>query len=1257
MIELDAVVIDRSGRPVEGLTPDDFEVLENGVPREITNLTEYRDGEDVSLTSLSVDERETLRQPRTITLLIDAMRTSSSDRRRLFQNLRELVEKTMREGDRGQVLVWEDWKGLGELTPMTRSKAEMLEAVEIAERTLVAQGSDRSLGAEADWFREMAAAPDRDGEVFDGETNVRWSVEQEANRELAVMRRKTAAIQRVLPAIADPSARNVLVYVSGSFPMVAGRAAFAEHRARIAPSEQEELSSASMLESLSRTANAHGVVIYAMRPDVSASAMRLSSSASRPGDQLDASELGVNDGGDRTFGNFAQEAGQLADSHRDTLLLQNDVQALSLLATSTGGTVAIGSSGISDAIDDIARDLGSYYTLAYPSVSDGTDRERRIELRPRNREHIARVRRTILDRSASTRARDLLIARLFEEGSSGAVPFSIETGTPREESRRRIVPVELIIPADSLEFAQEEDELAARFTVILVAGASIGEVSQVTESSRRVVAASGRRPQGVIRFDFELAISPEPVHVSVAVFDEVSGLAGVQSMRIEEGRIAGDAVTDAGAADVPWREALESARESGNLVLAYFRPVRCEPCERFEERTLGHPAIERRLDRVTFVRLHPTAGTAGKLWATSEPGLGVFDRLGNLLLHVSSLPDPNIFGTVLNDIADTAPFFESAARAIESGSPARGALDSAIAYMILGHDEDARTALDEALEGDEETRQVARIARALLDADLKRPAAGAEKRRAAVEVLDHVIRTAATPHTAGEAFLARGLILRTGGEEAAADDAFATASGLLEDRSRIAATSHYAMLALERAPDGKGQVQIVPPEAQVVSGSVRVRTRVGSAAVERVDFTLDGEKVAGITTAPFTAMIELGEVPERHIVAAVAYDARGTELGRDEIILNPGGERFWVRILDPRGGIAGGRVRVRMQLRAPEGEAVERITVWWNDETRAVVANRPWETTVRIPETEIGVLRAVAELSDGRRVEDAVLLNAPGHVEHADVPVVELPVTIQQQEGSEPLDLSDLIWVTEGARTRSVASVQTPEESALTIGMVIDTSGSMEPRLLDVQQAAIDFLDTALAAGDRAFVVGFSTRADLVQPPTEDPVRLRDAIDRLRARGSTSLYDAIAVGLMQMEGVRGRRALVVFTDGMDSTSRYGASAVAELARRSHVPIHLIAAAPARSIVRGPAGGARNWAMEFDALVRMAESTGGSGHRLGALGNLPRIYASIGDALRSQYLVVVRTDPGESASEWREIRVGVRSGGPTIYAPAGYYAPW
>ncbi|HUR81964.1 MAG TPA: VWA domain-containing protein [Thermoanaerobaculia bacterium] len=428
-------------------------------------------------------------------------------------------------------------------------------------------------------------------------------------------------------------------------------------------------------------------------------------------------------------------------------------------------------------------------------------------------------------------------------------------------------------------------------------------------------------------------------------------------------------------------------------------------------------------------------------------------------------------------------------------------------------------------------------------------------------------------------------------------------------------------------------VRLLPLPRQVASGTLLVRTRVSLASTARVEFSLDGRVVQRVGRPPFSAVLDFGAVPERHVVRITAFDRQGRELGRDERVVNEAGETFWLRITSPVEGPASGRVRVTMNVRTPAARRVRRVVVSYNDAQRAVLTAPPWESVVDV--ANVGVLRAVAELDDGRTSEDAVLLNAGGFAEDASVQLVGLPITIL---GATEDVTPDRITVTEGHRVRRVEAVASAAETPLTVGLLIDVSDSMHKSLPDLQEAAMQFLKTTLTERDRAFLITFDSSARLVRPATNDVELLGRDIMRIRPDGLTALHDAMVLGLLQFEGVQGRRAMIVFSDGLDRTSDYTAEDVNELARRVNIPIHVIEP-------------------EESALQHIAAATGGTAHTLESLAALPGVYAQIQAALRAQFLAFIRVDDATRENEWRGVRVNVGLHNAKVYAPQGYYASW
>lgn len=708
------------------------------------------------------------------------------------------------------------------------------------------------------------------------------------------------------------------------------------------------------------------------------------------------------------------------------------------------------------------------------------------------------------------------------------------------------------------------------------------------------------------------------------------------------------------AADTAWRDALASAAAEKKPLVVFFTTTPCDRCDTFETASVPHPAIQRRLPAVVFATLPATIGEGARQWRSVDPGVAFFDRLGVQRARWPIIPDTTDFGIILDSVAAVAADFERAAQLADENQPDAAELAVATALGRMDRIADARESLACArASASAETRQAAIVTTAILDAN-------SGKAMEALAQLEPIAASAAKLETAADAWLAIGAIRRALGATDEAAKAFTAVAQLVDQDAPQAVAARQALDHLRNARRIPDAVRILPLPSQVVHGRQTVRTRVGSPSVAAVAFSVDGRAAARVERPPFSTTLDFGEIPERHTIRVTAFNRRKQEIGRAERIVNDGGETFWLHLLTPVEGPVAGATRVTMDVRIPTAQAVRRVLVTWNDAERAVLQAAPWQATVRIPAGELGVLRAVAELEDGRTSEDAVLLNAGGIGGRADVQLVQLPMTIASRTGTVPPITASQIKVTEGKKTRRVESVATAAETPLTIGLLIDVSGSMQTSLLDVQEAAIGFLESVLGPNDRAFVIVFDTRARLLQPATSDIAALRRQIMTLRPDGLTAIFDAMTLGLLQFEGIKGRRAMIVFTDGLDITSEYRAPDVRELARRAHVPIHLIASTPgtpARLHATSALPRTRFTDLPDLDLPEIARSTGGSAQSLDNLSDLPHLYAQIEAALRAQILAFVRVDPATKGNEWRPIQVKVEGKGLEVFAPEGYYATW
>ena len=181
-----------------------------------------------------------------------------------------------------------------------------------------------------------------------------------------------------------------------------------------------------------------------------------------------------------------------------------------------------------------------------------------------------------------------------------------------------------------------------------------------------------------------------------------------------------------------------------------------------------------------------------------------------------------------------------------------------------------------------------------------------------------------------------------------------------------------------------------------------------------------------------------------------------------------------------------------------------------------------------------------------------------GDVIRFDTSLVTVPVTVLDRYGRYvPLLRRENFQVFENGVQQKIAYFATTD-SPFSVVLLIDTSGSTHYRLDDIQKAAINFVEK-LKASDSVMVMSFDDRIDVMCEATTDRETIAKAIRRTRTGGGTRLYDAVEdILTKQLKTISGRKAVVLFTDGVDTTSRRASyDSTIRLAEESDAPIYSV----------------------------------------------------------------------------------------------------
>ncbi len=434
------------------------------------------------------------------------------------------------------------------------------------------------------------------------------------------------------------------------------------------------------------------------------------------------------------------------------------------------------------------------------------------------------------------------------------------------------------------------------------------------------------------------------------------------------------------------------------------------------------------------------------------------------------------------------------------------------------------------------------------------------------------------------------------------------------------------------------------PEVLTV-GHIRVNAQVRGEGIDRVAFELNGRPVMRKSRPPYSVELNLGDHPSIHTLRAIALDADGGTLATDEVLINAGPHRFSVRLLEPQSGKTyTTSIRAHAEVEVPESERLDRVELFLNEDLVATLYQPPFEQPILLSgDAELTYVRAVAYLREGNTAEDVKIINAPDYIDNLKVQFVELFTTVVDRKGDfvEELSPEDFTVLEEGV-PQEIRRFETMRDLPIRAGLVLDTSLSMMPSLSDVKKAAHRFFESVLTEQDRAALITFNDEPQLVVRFTNSQEVLAGGLSGLVTEGETALYDTVVFSLHYFSGLPGKRAVVILTDGEDSTSTYSYADAIDFARRTGVAIYIVGLNLERQ--------SNDVRMK---MRRLATETGGECYFIDNARHLERVYDSIQEELRSQYLIAYQSSNPDS-DEFREVEVKMQTRGLEAKTIRGYY---
>ena len=272
------------------------------------------------------------------------------------------------------------------------------------------------------------------------------------------------------------------------------------------------------------------------------------------------------------------------------------------------------------------------------------------------------------------------------------------------------------------------------------------------------------------------------------------------------------------------------------------------------------------------------------------------------------------------------------------------------------------------------------------------------------------------------------------------------------------------------------------------------------------------------------------------------------------------------------------------------------------------------------------------------------------------VDVVSLTVTATDGAGRYVTDLAETEFEVYEDGAQQDVSFFTKTTLPLSVSVLIDTSASMDDKMATVQTAATGFV-RQLRREDQAQLIDFNSRVNVAVPFTGDQAVLEKGIRATAAGGSTALYNSVYIALKELKKVQARtatelrrQAIVLLSDGEDTSSLVSFDEVLELAKRSETAIYAIG-------LKSKDIATSKGFHEADYVLRqLTTQTGGRVFFPASVQDLPAVYQQISEELSSQYSLGYSSRNPKRDGRWRRVVVRLTRPSVAVRTKQGYYGP-
>jgi Ca-activated chloride channel family protein len=409
----------------------------------------------------------------------------------------------------------------------------------------------------------------------------------------------------------------------------------------------------------------------------------------------------------------------------------------------------------------------------------------------------------------------------------------------------------------------------------------------------------------------------------------------------------------------------------------------------------------------------------------------------------------------------------------------------------------------------------------------------------------------------------------------------------------------------------------------------------------RVSITVDGQKIAEALQAPYRVIFDFGNGAIEHKIAisAVGPNKRRTQWSAT---VNRGHLPLSVRV-HPIDLVAH---LFEATTTAPDDDPVSVVELWDAGTRIATVDHPPYRFTVPSEVVAGGLVQVTARAKSGEEAADFWSNTGDVHVEEIQVRTVPIFVSVVDGNGVTLNDVDrSLFHVIDNGSEAKIVEFGKAFDQPISIALLLDASASMTYSIERATKAAIAFAQNTLKQSDRCSVYAVQDVPRRRQSLTSDSALVAKALLGITPAGRTSLYDAVESAIRELKDEKNRRAIVILTDGDDTSSISSYDEVKKIATSSGIPLYFIAYD----------NGGDNSERDLESLKNLAAETGGF-VATATEKNLTAKYHEIEKDLRAQFAIRYQITDYAKPNEWRRVRVLLGSPKMTARTIRGYFAP-